>query len=780
VISRSYDTLDRLTAVEATSGVTTTQSIGADWLWGGADRLYGVTTKSDLHTAVRYSYYGQPNSELPVGAPDPGATWKLASMTYGSGEGKLTSSSLAPERTWGSFGFGWRGTEGDHLDGAKVGRVVANDTAGLLTGTGWSWGLDTALRLQTAFAGMGSYEHADELGSSETFRYGYGEGDQLESIVRESRGQRSGFEHGANGRITSRDGYPFGYDAVGRRTEDDRYTYRWDWRSRLYEVTVKEEWPDGEGGTITPTYAGHTISYDYDAAGRLLSRVHSDADGAIFEKRVFIWEGNTLLSEAAYKDTSETELRWRKTYMPGTSGLDDQVQVVVETFPSDPAEEPQNRVYSYIRDELGTVLAVLEEIPGADPDIQPEPIVRYLYDPYGVPAAYTDPTEVPDPGTAEYDGILAAGNTIGGQFPGGQNLLFQGLWTDPVTGISYARARWLDTSNSSWLSEDPKGDVDSSNLYSFVGWRPYSGIDPMGMRDPTKADREMIATMDARIESLRWQWQNTGEATIPVATWGKVGEEMTQFGMQPVYGTIWQKHEITTQEQYEKVRNQVARDKTSLLWAIQRADDYDPGEFTLIDGRDTAIRPARGIIKYNALYGFSTNNEADRKEAEAAKRMLATIMFITNDLPGVFIPRAGVKMSRMPSRAASNLGQSSQKGVADFLNKMRDEHVANYRRPGTSRNQQQKSGGVVAAMDLNTGNTAVGDKLNRKIHNGICAENLADDALGNPQQILFTEMIRPWWKPGADTIPVCRRCEANYGRESFVPEARFQSDLTND
>ncbi len=70
----------------------------------------------------------------------------------------------------------------------------------------------------------------------------------------------------------------------------------------------------------------------------------------------------------------------------------------------------------------------------------------------------------------------------------GQNLLFQGLWTDPATGISYARARWYDARNANWLSEDPLADVDSPNLYAFVAWGPHVGADPMGWagspRDP--------------------------------------------------------------------------------------------------------------------------------------------------------------------------------------------------------------------------------------------------------------------------------------------------------
>ena len=82
---------------------------------------------------------------------------------------------------------------------------------------------------------------------------------------------------------------------------------------------------------------------------------------------------------------------------------------------------------------------------------------------------------------AVYESYQAAAATAGGRFPAGQNRLFQGLWTDPVTGMSYARARWYDARNAHWLSEDPMGAVDSTNLYAFVGWQPNMGVDPTGL-----------------------------------------------------------------------------------------------------------------------------------------------------------------------------------------------------------------------------------------------------------------------------------------------------------
>jgi RHS repeat-associated protein len=46
--------------------------------------------------------------------------------------------------------------------------------------------------------------------------------------------------------------------------------------------------------------------------------------------------------------------------------------------------------------------------------------------------------------------------------------------------VAYARARWYDARNASWLSEDPAGSIDSPNLYSFVAWQPHMYTDPMG------------------------------------------------------------------------------------------------------------------------------------------------------------------------------------------------------------------------------------------------------------------------------------------------------------
>ncbi|MCP4653910.1 MAG: hypothetical protein GY856_00685, partial [bacterium] len=82
-----------------------------------------------------------------------------------------------------------------------------------------------------------------------------------------------------------------------------------------------------------------------------------------------------------YGDPAETQIRWRKTYVPGASGLDDAMQVAVEVLDMPGSPYLGSRLYTYLRDELGTVIGVLAE-DGSNPQ-QPPLLVRYLYTPYG-------------------------------------------------------------------------------------------------------------------------------------------------------------------------------------------------------------------------------------------------------------------------------------------------------------------------------------------------------------------------------------------------------------
>jgi RHS repeat-associated protein len=53
-------------------------------------------------------------------------------------------------------------------------------------------------------------------------------------------------------------------------------------------------------------------------------------------------------------------------------------------------------------------------------------------------------------------------------------------FTDGMTGLNYVRARWYDPLSGTWLSADPSGFLDSSNVYAFAGGDPVNGKDPTG------------------------------------------------------------------------------------------------------------------------------------------------------------------------------------------------------------------------------------------------------------------------------------------------------------
>ena len=77
----------------------------------------------------------------------------------------------------------------------------------------------------------------------------------------------------------------------------------------------------------------------------------------------------------------QVTVRWRRSYLPGASGLDDAVQVRIEE-----AASGSDTLYTLLRDELGSVIGLIEE-PVALEDEElpaiPPLVARYLYTPFG-------------------------------------------------------------------------------------------------------------------------------------------------------------------------------------------------------------------------------------------------------------------------------------------------------------------------------------------------------------------------------------------------------------
>jgi RHS repeat-associated protein len=72
---------------------------------------------------------------------------------------------------------------------------------------------------------------------------------------------------------------------------------------------------------------------------------------------------------------------------------------------------------------------------------------------------------------------------------------FQALpFSEPATGLVYARARWYDPGTGSFLTPDPAGYRDSSNLYAFAGGDPVNQRDPAGEAAHVSQSGWIIAT----------------------------------------------------------------------------------------------------------------------------------------------------------------------------------------------------------------------------------------------------------------------------------------------
>jgi RHS repeat-associated protein len=57
---------------------------------------------------------------------------------------------------------------------------------------------------------------------------------------------------------------------------------------------------------------------------------------------------------------------------------------------------------------------------------------------------------------------------------------FAGEWTDKDTGHSYLRARWLDTSTGTFLSEDPLTQ-STGQAFGYTAGNPLQQVDPLGL-----------------------------------------------------------------------------------------------------------------------------------------------------------------------------------------------------------------------------------------------------------------------------------------------------------
>jgi RHS repeat-associated protein len=301
---------------------------------------------------------------------------------------------------------------------------------------------------------------------------------------------------------TIRDGATYTYDAAGNRlTKVDKRTgtqsnYTYD---AIYQLTKTTQ------GTHSPTT---TETYSYDPVGNRLSSLgvspysyNSSNELTSIPSLTYTYDsnGNTKTKSDGTHYTWDFENRLTQVVLPGTGGT--------VTFKYDPLGRRIQKAFTknstttttnYLYDGMNVVEGV---------DNSGNVLARYMHG-----AVIDEDLSVLSNGTTSYyqaDGlgsITSLSNSAGalantytydgfGKLTASTGTLtnpfqYTGRELDSETGIYFYRARYYDTTNGRFLTEDPIGFNGGPNFYSYVANSPINLIDPsglLGIEPPTAA-----------------------------------------------------------------------------------------------------------------------------------------------------------------------------------------------------------------------------------------------------------------------------------------------------
>jgi len=268
--------------------------------------------------------------------------------------------------------------------------------------------VDRLVRLLHAKAGSTSIED---------FRYTYNLDDEIASITSLASAnvlpaaRTAAAADGAN-RIAQFGGVTYTFDLEGQTTSktdaQGTMTYQWDARGRLVSA-------------ILPS--SQVISYGYDAVGRRSSRT---ADGATTN---FLYDDDDVVLDRS-SDSSVN-------YINGAD-IDEKLE-----------QSSATGSQYFVQDKLGSVASLL--------DASGNSVERVQYEPFGARPAST---------STRYG--------------------FTGRESDSATGLMYYRARWYDSQLGRFMTEDPISFQGGWNLYAYVENNPILHNDPLGLERPSK------------------------------------------------------------------------------------------------------------------------------------------------------------------------------------------------------------------------------------------------------------------------------------------------------
>ncbi|MFK0243408.1 RHS repeat-associated core domain-containing protein [Amycolatopsis azurea] len=236
----------------------------------------------------------------------------------------------------------------------------------------------------------------------------------------------------------------YDYDAAGRVVRQVKRTLSGRRLVREYE------WNDLHQLVAVTTPEGARWLYVYDPFGRRLAKQRLDADGTVAEEITFAWDGTLLAEEQRTVAGTTTVTAW--DYRAGSA---EPVAQTSRSWLADaPAEIIDTRFHAIIADLIGTPTE--------------------LVDAAGRVAWYQT--------TGLWGNQLEVSTSDGTSCP----LRFPGQYHDAETGLHYNVHRYYDPHTARYLSPDPLGLSPSANHYTYVT-NPLAVADPLGLagyKDP--------------------------------------------------------------------------------------------------------------------------------------------------------------------------------------------------------------------------------------------------------------------------------------------------------
>ncbi|MEU6760877.1 DUF6531 domain-containing protein [Streptomyces sp. NPDC046853] len=441
-------------------GRTLTETVNGrttSFAYDSAGRRTSRTTPSGAVTEYGYSSAGR---RSPVTMNSSGHTWSFDFDPTGREVARRLDDSLTLRQAWDTVGR----LTGQSL--AHVDRVVQERSYSYRP-DGYLVGIDDTQQgaCHLTLDALGQVTSVQAHAWTETYAYdSVGNQSHASWPGHPSDGAASGERTYAGSRLTHAGTVSYEYDAAGRvvvrrkkrlSRKPDLWRYEWDAEDRLTSVVT----PDGS-----------TWRYLYDPHGRRIAKQRLSADSAsAVEETHFTWDGNNMVEEVS-----------------DDPGLPDLVAVTWDYTGIRPVAQAERRISRATQREVDArFFAMVTDLAGAPTE---------LVDTAGEIAWQARKTTW---------GLTAwkTGNTA--YTP----LRFPGQYFDAETGLHYNYHRHYDPDAGRYVTADPLGLAPALNPMSYV-INPFSWADPLGLSPypnqmPESLDAELADAARAGVRPVR-------------------------------------------------------------------------------------------------------------------------------------------------------------------------------------------------------------------------------------------------------------------------------------